>query len=217
MRGILLAAALAVLAAWAPAARGGAAGRQDFPLAWSPDGRVIVFDRGSINGCDVHGIQPDGRGLQALPGCGTGYAWSRDGRLAFARGSLGRPTAAPGGIFIATSRGTPRRLTTPAGVFDSEPQWSPDGAWISFARTRYRRINARSSRQIATNIWIVKPDGTDLHRIASHPGSDWSASWAPDGRHIVFVRQSRRLRGDLFVADVDSGRVRRLTYGSDNG
>jgi hypothetical protein len=34
---------------------------------------------------------------------------------------------------------------------------------------------------------------------------------------MVFVRESRHLKRDLFIADIQTGTVRRLTYGADNG
>jgi TolB protein len=50
--------------------------------------------------------------------------------------------------------------------------------------------------------------------LISHPQSDESPSWAPDGRSIAFA-SSRRGRFDIYVVGVDGQDPRRIT--SDGG
>lgn len=67
-----------------------------------------------------------------------------------------------------------------------------------------------------SNVWLVRPDGSGLHRLSQRRGSEWGPSWSPDGRRVVFARESGRGQADLYVADLATGEERRLTYGSDN-
>jgi TolB protein len=43
-------------------------------------------------------------------------------------------------------------------------------------------------------------------------GRNEDPSWAPDGRHLVFVSDRSGVR-QLWVLDVESGRTRQLTHG----
>ena len=82
---------------------------------------------------------------------------------------------------VPSGRVTPRgrkRITPWGSVFDL-PAWSPDGRWIGFQRP-------------FGQIWVVHPDGTDLHRIPVDLPRDTGAaspSWSPDGRWMVFSLQ----------------------------
>lgn len=127
-----------------------------------------------------------------MPGCGSGYSWAPDGvRLAYARGEMRSAGITPGGTFVMDGpSGRVRQLTRALEFVDSLPRWSPDGAWIAFSRTRYHRLRPRSWAQVVANVWLVRPDGSSLHRLAHRRGSDRGASWSPDGRQMVFVHES---------------------------
>lgn len=59
----------------------------------------------------------------------------------------------------------------------SDPQWSPDGAWIAFVREKA--------------IWIVGADGSRPTLVTDHPAGSRSPRWAPDGRRIAFLSRRR--------------------------
>ena len=82
-----------------------------------------------------------------------------------------------------------RRLTQ-AG-FNTQPRWSPQG--------RHDRVHLATGN---SDLWAVSPDGSNLRRLTAGPGNNEGASWAPNGRHLVF--QSSRSGGyQLFTMLAD--------------
>jgi Tol biopolymer transport system component/DNA-binding winged helix-turn-helix (wHTH) protein len=65
--------------------------------------------------------------------------------------------------------GAPRRLGEAVG---RDPAWSPDGSQIVFVHER--------------GIYVVRPDGTQLHEIARPSGKPHAPAWSGDGDTIRF-------------------------------
>ena len=65
----------------------------------------------------------------------------------------------------------------------SDPQVSPDGKWIVFV-LRETDLEANKGR---TDLWLVGIDGKALRQFTTHPESDSSPRWAPDGKSIFFL------------------------------
>jgi Tol biopolymer transport system component len=110
------------------------------------------------------------------------------------------------GLFRIQLDGSERRLLAPDA---SDPEWSPDGRRLAFAGRG--------------GIWVARADGSGRRRVTRAPrrGLDDEPSWAPDGRRIVFHREWERneeleLTVDLYVLDLRTGRVERLTHSPDN-
>ena len=60
---------------------------------------------------------------------------------------------------------------------------SPDGQWIAFMS--YSRDGAQD-----WEVYLMKPDGSQLRRLTEHPGHDGLPTWSPDGQWIAFVRET---------------------------
>ena len=58
-----------------------------------------------------------------------------------------------------------------------EPQWSPDGCWISF-------ISARTGKN---NIWLTMPDNSECYQLTDSDTSISSYKWSPDGNWIAYI------------------------------
>ena len=93
-----------------------------------------------------------------------------------------------------------RRLFQAAGQYCFQPAWSPDGEWIAFA----------TDRDGNSELYKLKPDGTEITRLTDHPGIDCRPKWSPNGRWIAFV-SNRAGREDLYLLPASGGEPIRLT------
>ena len=61
----------------------------------------------------------------------------------------------------------------------SDPQRSPDGAWVAYVVTS----NDFAKDKRDSDIWMVSWDGKRQVRLTSSPESESSPRWSPDGRY----------------------------------
>jgi TolB protein len=100
---------------------------------------------------------------------------------------------------------------------DSEdPVWSPDGEWIVF----------NSNRDGIWQLYVMRPDGSDLRRLTYMSGSGMGVgkpSWSPDGKTILFPSSQGPdstkwyENVDLYIIAADGSNLQRLTHSGDNG
>jgi len=82
---------------------------------------------------------------------------------------------------------------------------SPDGKRIAFVRNTGGNYD----------IWMQDIDGSDLVQLSDSQYGDFEPAWSPDGKRIAFV-SNRHSKGEvletsIYVVDVQSGQVQRLT------
>jgi Tol biopolymer transport system component len=136
-----------------------------------------------------------GRALRLRQGTDIAAQVSPDGRTV-AMDALGVLWLVP------LAGGQARRLTS--DLFDiAQPEWSPDGATLTF----------QSYRDGFFNIWLVRADGTGLRRLTSGPFDHREPRFSPDGRRIVY---STDASGSYAVVALDlaSGATRTLADGA---
>jgi Tol biopolymer transport system component len=96
------------------------------------------------------------------------------------------------------------KLTSgPAGTFDLNPDWSPDGTRIAFER------DAGASQAI----FIMNADGSDLRQITfdAFPG-DMDPAWSPDGTRIAVERfDSVAGRDGIYIMSADGSHPIQVT------
>ena len=169
-----------------------------FRPAWNP----VEPDQIAMNCLDQAGrfslsiMRLDGTVL-ATPPVGQemfdDLTFSPDGRtLAFWAGP--KSGGGSGSIYTMPADGSapPTRITDGGAGTDADPIFSPDGTQIIF-----RRIVDGPVRK-NTELFLVRPDGTELRPIAPHAGDDQDPAWSPDGKQIAF----NSTRSDT---DADSG------------
>jgi TolB protein len=111
----------------------------------------------------------------------TDPEWSPDGqRIAYVSTKDGQTDI----YVIALASGAVTRLTN-SGGWNGHPTWSPDGAWIMFDSGR--EGTNPSEHQYFRNLYLVRPDGTDLKRLTALPDYNGSPSWSPDGTQVAFT------------------------------
>ncbi|MCJ7753215.1 MAG: hypothetical protein MUP13_01485, partial [Thermoanaerobaculales bacterium] len=136
---------------------------------------------------------------------GTGFnpSWSPDGgRLVFADEAVDyRPASRIGRSHLSIVDLETSEITSIPAVYDAvQPAWSPDGHWIAFWG-----LPVGTGRR---DLWIVRPDGSDLLSVTSDAALDWNPSWSPDGSKLFFSSDRGGTLGPWWVAiDRKSGRV----------
>ena len=168
-----------------------------------PDGtdRIVYSsdrERGNLALWIVEGLEARSRlvyGTGNLEGHSEGAALSPDGRWVAFSLDISFPEGSPRTTQILVAdleSGEYRQLTTdPNGSYD--PAWSPDGRWIVYA-------SRQGGDGTKTNLWAVRPDGSDRHRLTDG-GADRGPAWSPDGDQLAFVRLQGAGYG-LFYVDL---------------
>jgi Tol biopolymer transport system component len=167
---------------------------RDLDAQWSPDGSTLAFTR-IPSGMEwpnswIWAVRPDGTGLRQVVR-GESARWSPDGsELAF---DAPTPTSI-GDIFVSAADGSSPRLVLASPELDQPAGWSPDGQRILFTRFH-------DEAGLATSVYVVNVDGSDLRKLAN----GLAGSWSPDGRKIVYTK---RFPGRIMVMNADGSRKR---------
>jgi TolB protein len=139
-------------------------------------------------------------------------AWSPDGkRLAY--------VSTKDGAYDIHVRdleaGTVHNLTM-NGIWNGNPTWSPDGAWIMFDSAREGALWSDDLREKNywnfRNLFVVRPDGTELRRLTRLPGYNGSPSWSPRGTRVAFSSDRGGGTYNVFTMGLDGEDQRQLTY-----
>ncbi len=116
---------------------------------------------------------------------------------------------------------TYRRLTNAKG-YDAEGSWSPDGSLIAFASNRSayeEQLNDEQRKAFeldpawANEIYVMKPDGSDVKRLTTSPGYDGGPFFSADGKKICWRRFSENgATAEIMTMNIDGSDQQQLTH-----
>jgi Tol biopolymer transport system component len=179
---------------------------------WSPDGTTIAFDSDRDGEAQIYVMDADGSNehrLTDLSGFAGDPAYSPDGKWLAIDADWGDYPAKQG-IWLIPSDGAGDigeddairvTRTPPTSMFDSEPQFSPDGEWIVFVR--YRSCKDHKHRQLGEQatclqaIFRVRTDGSGLDRLTGWGTGTSAPDWSPDGKWIAYDTGDAASVGDV--------------------
>ena len=207
----------------------------------SPDGSRLAYRRATVSlatnavTADIVVVgTATGATLQSWRG--SSPRWSPDGRrVAYLGGSGDRA-----GIWIRDLARRADRFVVAVSQSSAwlgrgaarNFEWSPDGKWIGyvaaepapppsesdvkvFSRIMYKMpLGFTDNRR--THLWLVPVTGGKPRLLSPGAFDEHSLSWAPDSRRLAFVSDrspdpDNAFTNDLFVVDVTSGALTRLT------
>ncbi len=165
-----------------------------FAPRFSPDGGRVAFSVERGGNSDIFVMNLASRSSTRLtsdPSIDTSPSFSPDGtKIAFNSDRSGNPQ-----IYVMNADGSnPRRISYGEGRYTT-PVWSPTGEFIAFTKQTGGEFH----------IGVMRPDGTD-ERILTSSYLDEGPTWAPNGRVLMFSRESRGAQPRLWSVDV-TGRI----------
>jgi TolB protein len=172
--------------------------------AYSPGGGEVAFTSYLRNNPDMYIVSAGGgraRRTSKQVGLNTGAAWSPDGHgLAITLSHEGNAEI----YRIDTDGGIRARLTSNPAI-DSSPSFSSDGSQIAFV----------SNRGGSPQIYVMSAGGGGAKRVTFQGKYNQTPRWSPraDKPQIAFTGRDERGVFDVFILDVKSGKIDRLTQG----
>jgi Tol biopolymer transport system component/DNA-binding winged helix-turn-helix (wHTH) protein len=176
-------------------------GTYNWGLAWTPDGRDIVFAKAgwlaedgwlwkiSLRADEPERLQFGQGGVQPV---------IRGNRLVYVR-QMANLNIWRRNLDSLQSAGPPEKLIS-STRFESGPQFSPDGSKIAF----------ESTRTGVYEVWMCRKDGSGLVQLTHFNSHTGTPRWSPDGQQIAFDSRAAG-NADIYVIDSEGGSPHRLT------
>ncbi len=167
---------------------------QAFAPRYSPDGSKVAFSIIRGGNTDVYVMNLRTRNLSRLtsdPGIDTSPSFSPDAsKIVFNSDRSGTPR-----LYVMNADGSGQRPISRGGGSYTAPAWSPRGDLIAFTKSGGGQFG----------IGVMATDGSS-ERMLSRSYFEEGPSWAPNGRYLMFSRQTRGGNTNLWMVDL-SGRV----------
>lgn len=179
-----------------------------FAPRFSPDGARVVMSLTNGANTDIYSVAL-GSGkrtrITSSAAIDTGPSFSPDGRfIVFESDRSGGQQL----YIVPSSGGTPKRISFGDGRYGT-PVWSPRGDLIAFTKKSGRRFH----------IGVMRTDGSE-ERLLTSSFLDEGPTWSPNGRVIMFFRETSGANGSpaLYSVDISGRNLRKIptpNFGSD--
>ncbi|KUF09822.1 Tol-Pal system beta propeller repeat protein TolB [Pseudoponticoccus marisrubri] len=170
-------------------------GQMSFAPRFSPDGRMVVYSLSQGSNTDIYAMDVASgatRRLTSTPAIETAPSFSPDGsQIVFESDRSGTQQL----YIMPAMGGEARRISFGQGRYGT-PVWSPRGDMIAFTKQNAGRFH----------IGVMRTDGSE-ERLLTASFLDEGPTWAPNGRVIMFARETQGAQGASALYSVDiSGR-----------
>ena len=179
-----------------------------FAPRFSPDGRTVVMSFSSGGNSDIYKFDiATGKKVRLTksPAIETAPSYSPDGKQIVFESDRG------GGqqVYVMSANGgEARRISSGKGSYGT-PVWSPRGDMIAFTKIYQGRFH----------IGVMRTDGSQ-ERLLTGSFLDEGPTWSPNGRVIMFFRETSGASGapSLYSVDITGQNLRKIkttTFASD--
>ncbi|OQD44042.1 peptidase S9 family protein [Croceivirga radicis] len=90
--------------------------------------------------------------------------------------------------------------------YATDPEISPNGDWIVYRKMGFDIMKDRSFG----NLWLLKSDGSEHQKLTVHEGSEYAASWSPNGDRIVYGSATDE-GSEIFMYWVKTGKTAKIS------
>ena len=174
----------------------GGFGNMSFAPRFSPDGTRVALSLTDGGNTDLYEMRLSDRRLRRLtagPGIETAPSYSPDGRWITYESDAGGSQQL---YVMPAGGGVGRRISFGEGRYGT-PVWSPRGDLIAFTKQLRGRFH----------VGVISPEGAE-ERLLTASFLDEAPTWAPNGRALMFFRETPGPNGAPALWRVDAtGRV----------
>ena len=171
-----------------------------FAPRFSPDGSKVAFSVDRNGNSDVYVMNLRTRVTTRLttdPSIDTSPSFSPDGQKIVFNSDRGGTAQ----LYIMNVDGSnPKRVSFGSGRYTT-PVWSPKGDFIAFTKQTGNQFH----------IGVMKPDGSD-ERLLTTSYLDEGPTWAPNGRVLMFSRETAGGGPRLWTVDISGRNARASPY-----